>query len=394
MSRRSVARSTHHISVRDVLAKKVNIAKQQSKIEELRHMWEAIRTLEPDLNLTLTWSQMFPIPKKEFADNKRVLELLNSCQKSRALYRFREALSHHLTSVLCETPIMCKSYGSEDASSDIDVTIIGDNKHLNESLITYVRITKFLTHVFADDPLFTNPSTSRFRLKNVFHFFDINFYLSNFAVKINESDPDDYLSSYILSTAYSTTFNQEINNQYYYAFIEILYKNYQDDGEHDAEMDDQYINSYLQFTVMAQKAQDNSDANQLIDILSKVSTFEDECYHTQGAFFHVVMMMQRKIQFKDIAENRDVFIKMMYASAFENIVFAYTHFDHVSKREKYLYRYRDALRNIELHRDVKQDHIPSVIRPVAVKTVTKNQLNKIIQRYAVHFLRETPHIIH
>lgn len=370
---RPPVRTTRHVNPRAAIEATLNIDHLKTDIRNFRVKWAAIRLIESDdLKTAKVWADMFPSYKDVPTDT---LTYLDACNKKRPLYRFRKELSEFIVSAICTHPITCESYGSSAASSDIDVTITARINHVHESLTTYVKICKFLRELFLDDPLFAGS------LRNVFHFFDINYYLSNFAIKKDDNAPDDRLSSYIISRAYSGKARHDINNQYYYAFVDMSQKQ-----KRDASNDDElYINRYNQFSIMIERLKaGETDPSHVIDILSTISTFEDECYHTQGAFFHVVMMMQRKIKFKDIEENKEVFVKMLYASALENLVFAYTHFDIPSKRNKYLIRYMDAYNRLVQY--IPKDSIS--IDPINIGSdIKKTFIANRVQRYMSIFAR-------
>ena len=290
---------------------------------------------------------------------------VDECLKSKPLYKFRQELSQYITQKLCTYPVTCKSYGSTKSSSDIDVTIDGHILHIRQGLLAYVAINKFIKEVFEHDTIFHNEQ-GVFDVKKVYHFFDINFYLSNFGIKKSEELPDDLLSSYYLSKVYdrATSNEKNIKSQFYYSFIDILRKNKEiNDTDIKEEEEDVYLNKVNKINILLSNSYD--DADKIVENLSIVSTFEDECYHTQGAFFHVVLMKQRGIQFRDVSEHLDVYVNMMYASALENLSFAFTHFDVPSKRNKYLDRYNDAVIKI-------QEWVPE--HQVKLKNIDKNRI--------------------
>ena len=78
--------------------------------------------------------------------------------------------------------------------------------------------------------------------------------------------------------------------------------------------------------------------NHTCNLISLLSTMEDECYHTQGSYFHVVLAMQAA------KTNIPLTIEMLCASGIENICFAYSHID---KKDKYINRVIDARERIE-----------------------------------------------
>jgi hypothetical protein len=290
----------------------------------------------------ITWAERFSIsPDKD--------PRLDACQKSRPLYRFRAELANYLTNHVCSDPIKCRSFGSDTASSDIDVTIDGGLQLVENALYTYIRIRKFLELVFAHDTLLTE------RPVDVFHFFDLNFYLSNFAIKKRPGASDNLLSSYILSTAYGPYIikdSTQIRNQSQYAVSEIFDTQTGTSMNQDVR-DAMYVNNVEKVVALINRLRDSGAVqnvyNMIVDMLSQISLYEDECYHTQGAFFHVVLMMQRKINFIDVHRNSvmfNLYIEMLYTSALENLSFAMTHKKYPAKVAKYVHRVNDALHRI------------------------------------------------
>lgn len=380
---RPPARSTKHVSIKTVLDRTNTVADHRQHAQAFRARWDAIRVSDPTIGFDV-WSHMF--------DTSHVpgdaIPYVDKCYKTKPLYKFRTDLAEYISSRVCTFPVTCKSYGSTKASSDIDVTIDGNILHIRQGLLTYIVICKFLREIFSHDPIFQGASDS-FDIKKVFHFFDINFYLSNFAIKKHESLPDDMLSSYHLSTSYTrkrlASEGDHSKNQYYYAFVDIVRKNDDVNGDSDTTIaqaiDDVYLNKINKINILL--THDHEDSNVIVDNLSIVSTFEDECYHTQGAFFHVVMMMQRKIQFRDIREHLDVFVKMMYASAMENLSFAFTHYDTPTKRNKYIDRYNDALERISAYVPAKE----LLLKPIdAERLRSSNPLHSMIRKAIQNFV--------
>lgn len=263
-------------------------------------------------------------------------------------YEFRKELAAFLTS-LCE-PIgivtkplckrknslrvgitSCQSFGSKEDTSDIDVTISGDCMYAN--LIVLKSIQAILRELFHHDTVFHDEHG--FSLKRVFELFDVNFYLSNFAILRDIDLPKDLLSSYYITT--------DGPSQYRHAFSE------------DEETSCNYDQTILDIEAVLTRldltaATDSSDAshesdsvqltNRLVDLLSTLTKAEDEGYRTQGAFFHVVLMLQRKMVFKDLSPAHDL---LFYSSLIENLRFALSH---PSSRVKYLTRAADAIRRI------------------------------------------------
>ena len=86
----------------------------------------------------------------------------------------------------------------------------------------------------------------------------------------------------------------------------------------------------------------------LVTLCSQLSTVEDETYHTQGSYIHVVTLIQRSLklgtQILVRTEDRtdDIMNDLLKTSIIENACFSYTHFDNIKKLEKYLTRVLDG----------------------------------------------------
>jgi hypothetical protein len=85
-----------------------------------------------------------------------------------------------------------------------------------------------------------------------------------------------------------------------------------------------------------------TNENKLIDLISQLALYEDECYVTQGAFIHVVYMTQKKKPFHQTLNDRTmkIFLDFMICSILENLHFAVSHPG--KSRGKYLMRVFDA----------------------------------------------------
>ena len=123
-------------------------------------------------------------------------------------------------------------------------------------------------------------------------------------------------------------------------------------------------------------SQDN--INNLINNISEISTFEDECYHSQGAFFHVVLIMQRGINFIDSNNNTSAYNFLLVQSFIENLCFSFTHFN---RRDKYLKRAIDAKNRLlsDINNNfsqyinlIKQTNIDSLINSENNKNIGSN----------------------
>lgn len=248
------------------------------------------------------------------------------------LYIFRDALVSFIKGKICSETTLCKSYGTTKVTSNVDITLSND-EHIMFCFVTLQNIQEFLKNIFYDDTIFYY--NGKFALFKVTTFFDINFYLSNFEIKRKANNNKLSLLNYYLSNNYNSS--GVVPSQYIYAFYEYDNKNIR---TIEASESNEYEIAVTKIEDLeSKKLQDQSKIDELIDLFSIVSTFEDECYHTQGAFFHVVLMMQRGMNFENDEETSEVFNNMLSASIIENLCFAYTH---PHKQEKYLSRVNDA----------------------------------------------------
>ena len=117
------------------------------------------------------------------------------------------------------------------------------------------------------------------------------------------------------------------------------------------------------------KNADQKKINEFIDTISKIAQSQNESYVTQGAFFHVVKMLQEKREFKD----RDtIFDQMMVCSALENLDFAISH---PNSREKYMMRVFDAISKIN------DPGLSKMFAPIQNKKITVALLKKLIRSF-------------
>ena len=268
----------------------------------------------------------------------------------RKLYDFRNNLFNYIKQNICDSPYntSCKRIGSMKYSSDIDVGISPNDDGFNSELWklgSLISIKTFLVEFFKKD------------IDTISRFFDMNFYLSGYALqkdttylKIDEAQPlhgqtkNLNLNSCIISTS---------QNQTKYAFYDIVYTLHHDKKKpvvntedymalvsHIGRLKHEYI---IEDNINPEQIQRSGDA--IIDAISQLSTAEDETYHTQGAYFHVVLQMQLNytIDYKDSVNEMATLLKNSFV---ENLCFAYTHYDK-GKAKKYLDRVADAWSRIE-----------------------------------------------
>jgi hypothetical protein len=87
-----------------------------------------------------------------------------------------------------------------------------------------------------------------------------------------------------------------------------------------------------------------SYSNQVINNLSIISLYENGGYHSQGSYFHVVMMIQKGMVFNVKSRtDRHIYKHLLSASIIENLCFAYLHKE---KMNKYLTRVKDGFERL------------------------------------------------
>jgi len=202
------------------------------------------------------------------------------------LVTFRRDLVNFIYTNICNA-VECKDVGSTEPTSDVNVSITSksDDGDILASYSTLLNIQSFMVSVFSDIEIFKeNDQTSLYK---ILRFFDINFYLTNFnpnRINANSSKP-------ILSTNYNYIFDNTTNtlSQYFYAFYE-LFQLEDRELEWCSKYTEQYNSMYnkhkdlqtyedvvnkLNTALTAQQ-----DDNNIINLVSLLSTFENECYHT------------------------------------------------------------------------------------------------------------------
>lgn len=262
------------------------------------------------------------------------------------LVEFRKQLMAFIYTTFCNTN-ECKDVGSTEPTSDVNVSIISTKKDTSDiaaSYSTLLSIHSFIVLVFSDINIFKGKTS----LYKILRFFDINFYLTNFKperIKTSNSMP-------ILSSNYTTISekNNNILSQYFYAFYELfqlkeselnrckIYNKMYNEmyNEHIAGRNYEEMVSNIDTALKG-----TSDDNKIIDLVSLLSTFENECYHTQGSYYHVVLGLQMGTH---MDFDLDVKCNMLAASAIENLCYAYIH---RSNYTKYINRVFDAVKSFD-----------------------------------------------
>jgi hypothetical protein len=259
------------------------------------------------LQLDTKYSELIKILKSELATFEQVRnkthwkDILNDdiipINFKLKLANFREKLLNILSNI-CEEDSLHDSFlyscGSTKMDSDLDISVAGCRFFTNVKALMTVSGFINKINIFESDTYFYN-------------FFDMHFYLSNFGIIRNDN--------YVISTDYET--------QMMYAFMK------HKDFDKQAYFD-------LAFRI-AQNMY--SSENTIINLLSQLSLYENDSYKTQGAFFHVVLLLQQG------RENLPITDEMFMISCIENLCFAYKHFEY--RRDKYISRAFDALDRIK-----------------------------------------------
>lgn len=159
--------------------------KYKSAIDELKQEWT---------QLASSLSQFKDKGWKEFIEH---------VDENRSLTDFRKKLDtllKRVCSLQLKNPCVseCKSSGSTELTSDIDITLQGNC--LATNLFHLEALRKLITVIFSQGDFFKN-DRGVFEINRVFHLFDINFYISNFAINKLPNYNKNKLSSYWLSTS-------------------------------------------------------------------------------------------------------------------------------------------------------------------------------------------------
>ena len=285
------------------------------------------------------------------------------------LCKFRKSLVDFIVENICQksgSNSTCVNFGSEGKDSNVDISIKSEQGNLISNIDTLHRIQLFLLELFKHVCIFYNDN-GNVSLYKIYRFFDMNFYLTDFEL--------GFTNNYTIVTTTVQKTTPTLLSQYFYAFYELFQiddnnspftayaKMYNDiynarletlqtNSQAAAQytnMDPTYANIYQSIidkynllkssntTAYQTKAND-----EIIDLVSLLSTFEDECYHTQGAYYHVVHLLQKPDIIQLPSECTDeTKLNIFCASAIENLCYAYTH---ASKQKKYLGRVNDALK--------------------------------------------------
>lgn len=279
---------------------------------------------------------------KEYLTNETNKEMKN------IIGEFRSSLDDFIKRTACEKNVInevnqdchttCISSGNNDITSDIDITIKGPCLDKNVNRLIALR-RYFQNHLFKNSPWNGN-------LQTVFRFFDMNFYLSDFAILKNQSLDPNSIDSYYLTTDFQTQLNYIHRNK-----IEKRNTTNNEEPYFQAANRANCVFDELKNSQHSNDTHKQNLTNTFINEISNIALYEDECYVSQGAFMHVVYMLQQKKPFYLLLNNDDklktIFYQFMICSILENLQFAISHTG--KSRGKYIYRVLDAYYNINTY---------------------------------------------
>ena len=243
-------------------------------------------------------------------------------------------------SEICETESYhethCFIYGAKDLDSDIDISLSGCKFFTNVKALMIIIGIVHNINIFGNEDRFNE-------------FFDIHFYLSNFAIIIE--------NKYIISTDYSKQLSYALASHKEFdkaAYFDLAFR-------------------------IAQHLNEAYNKNDLIDLISQLSLYERDSYKTQGAFFHVVLILQKGLDVPMTDE-------MYQISCLENLCFANLHFEY--RCSKYMFRMFDALNRMSCKNNNVYDTIILAFPDVDLNCLTINSCKTYIQKIGQDFVKQ------
>ena len=274
---------------------------------------------------------------------------------ARKLYNFRESLKKYII-IRCnicdkDTCSKCESVGSKKLTSDIDISI-NVSLEFVIAIKLIILILNDLRIIFKEDKFFHH--NNKFELKRVHKFFDINFYITNFELKKRGKTNIQSFSSYFISDSYNK--NIYSINQYYFAFFEFfLFESNNKKRGYDKLLNliiyskrfNWYIDAINEVNDIIKNENNKTINNKIINKISIISLYENDSYHTQGSYFHIVMMIQKGIKFHiKNKKDKNIYKNLLSASVIENLCFSYIN---KAKKDKYLSRVKDGLDRLKVY---------------------------------------------
>jgi len=296
------------------------------------------------------------------------------------LFAFREYLKKFIMTScnLCDNDIctICNAVGSTKLTSDIDISI-NTEIHFSISIKRLLVLRNALRIIFEHDEQFFHHN-GKFKLRLVNDFFDINFYLSNFELTKDDTKKIGDFTRYFISDCYANNCKNVVN-QYYFASIEIHKPKIR-------KLDSQYmkLSNDLDNLLLHTDKDTNIKNDEVINLTSALSLYEDGSYHTQGSYFHIVMMIQKKIKFKiRTARDKEIYKNLLSASIIENLCFSFVY---PKKRDKYLSRVKDALDRLKKYK-IKNKLFIQLEKDI---TNIKIQIHRILHKLSLSIATATP----
>jgi hypothetical protein len=123
----------------------------------------------------------------------------------------------------------------------------------------------------------------------------------------------------------------------------------------------------------------NINDDTVINFTSILSLYEDGSYHTQGSYFHIVMMTQKKIEFNvRTIRDKQIYKNLLSASIIENLCYSYIYKHRI---DKYLSRVKDGLDRLEKN-NIKNklfNQLEKNIQNINIKI----ELHRILQKLSI-----------
>uniref|UniRef100_A0A6C0LDR3 Uncharacterized protein n=1 Tax=viral metagenome TaxID=1070528 RepID=A0A6C0LDR3_9ZZZZ len=330
-------------------------------VQKVRERWEQLRR-DCDLLKDVGWSDQ--ITKYDL-------------KTARKLYRFREYLKNFIMKScnLCDNDIctICNAVGSTKLTSDIDISI-NTEIHFSISIKRLLVLRNALRVIFEHDNHFHH--RGKFILRLVNEFFDINFYLSNFELTKDATKKIGDFDRYFISDCYRNNCKNVVN-QYYFASLEFNHPKIR-------RLDSQYLKISNELDELLHTDTDTKkiNANAIINVTSVLSLYEDGSYHTQGSYFHIVMMNQKKIKFNIRTErDKQIYKNLLSASIIENLCYSWIY---KKKRDKYLSRVKDGLDKLQQYHIKNKIFTPLELLELEKDINIKNEIDRILQKLSIY----------
>lgn len=349
--------NTNNKTIQNILLENETDKNIKIKIENIKKLWNTV------------------VKKIKIFKNKNWKEQIikNNYKNRLILFNFREKLKKFIMKRcnLCIKKVcpICESVGSTKLTSDIDITIKSE-LHFNISIVKLILLLNDLKNIFKNEKKFHK--NGKFKLKLVHNFFDINFYITNFELPNKKITNNNFnkLESYHISKCYFNSCKKNIINQYFFAFFE-FYKKIKKKPLNVIKYKKILTEYILKTNQLNNLLKDKYiNESEIINMISILSLYQEESYHTQGSYFHIVMMNQKNICFKINDKNKKILQNLLSVSIIENLCFAY---NNSKKRIKYIMRVKDGLDKLHIN------NIDTKLFNSLIKNINNLDNNKIIK---------------